>query len=166
MAEPIVPWEHLAQAAATKHKQPALLVDLRRCTGCHACSVACKVEHNVPLGSFRMRVRWLPRPDRPGISFLPVFNAESCDFGAARGAVGLDPACVSACPTAALKFGDLENTSSAVSRETKQHRAKPLASNAKTKTGVHYIGLEPWHASKINAGAALSKDDEDITYEQ
>lgn len=166
MAETIVPWERVAKGAAAARKQPAMLVDLRRCTGCHACSVACKVEHNVPLGSFRMRVRWLPRPDRAGISFLPVFDSETCDFGTNRATVGLDPACVAACPTGALKFGDMEDASSAVASETKKHDAKPLVSAAKTKDGVHYIGVEPWHASKINAGAALSKNDEDITYEQ
>lgn len=33
-----------------------MIVDLERCTGCRACSVACKTEHEVPLGNFRMMV--------------------------------------------------------------------------------------------------------------
>jgi Fe-S-cluster-containing dehydrogenase component len=160
-----IPWEGVAGGSARDLKEPTMLVDLRRCIGCHACSVACKVEHSVPLGAFRMRVRWLPRPDRPGISFLPLFDADSCDFGENRGSVGLDPACVSACPTAALRFGDAEDPSSAVAQASKQG-AKPFASAAKTKDDVIYIGVEPWHASKVHAGVPLSADDDDIIYEQ
>jgi len=28
----------------------AFIIDNRRCIGCHACSVACKTEHEVPVG--------------------------------------------------------------------------------------------------------------------
>ena len=31
-------------------------IDLRKCIGCHACSVACKAEHEVPLGVARVLV--------------------------------------------------------------------------------------------------------------
>ena len=31
----------------------AFLIDNRRCIGCHACSVACKTEHEVPVGVAR-----------------------------------------------------------------------------------------------------------------
>ncbi|MCC7110677.1 MAG: 4Fe-4S binding protein, partial [Deltaproteobacteria bacterium] len=30
-----------------------MLIDLSTCIGCHACSVACKAEFDVPLGKFR-----------------------------------------------------------------------------------------------------------------
>ena len=33
-----------------------LALDVERCIGCHACSVACKVENNVPLGRYRTKV--------------------------------------------------------------------------------------------------------------
>jgi tetrathionate reductase subunit B len=41
--------------AAREKKAPrwAFIVDLRRCIGCRACTVACKAEFNVPLGAFR-----------------------------------------------------------------------------------------------------------------
>ena len=80
-----------------------MFVDVRRCIGCHACSVACKTEHSVPLGEFRTRVRWLPEPGDGRMTFLPLF-AETCDLGANRAQHGLAPACVTACPTKALEL--------------------------------------------------------------
>ena len=29
------------------------LIDNRRCIGCHACTVACKSEHDVPIGQYQ-----------------------------------------------------------------------------------------------------------------
>jgi anaerobic selenocysteine-containing dehydrogenase len=41
-----------ARAAAPPHKAHyGMLIDTRRCIGCHACSVACKAEFDVPLAS-------------------------------------------------------------------------------------------------------------------
>ncbi|MEM1033961.1 MAG: hypothetical protein AAF928_15675 [Myxococcota bacterium] len=170
MSDDLIPWERVAQRGRRAMAKPRLLVDLRRCIGCHACSVACKVEHNVPLGVFRMRVRWLPRPDRPGISFVPVFDPNQCDLGASRGEVDLDPACVSSCPTAALRFGDAADPEAPVVREAARHGAKPLPGAvdhaSPSPLEITYIGLEPWHPEKLNAGVPLSAEDEDIIYEQ
>lgn len=160
------PWESLTKNTERREQKPTMLVDLRRCIGCHACSVACKTEHRVPLGEFRMRVRWLPRPDRPGISFLPLFHADTCDFGANRALYGLAPACVDACPTSALVFGDGAESDAPVTRQAKRLGAKPLETPAKTRTEVLYVGQEDWHGEAIHAGVDLSPDDPDIIYEQ
>jgi tetrathionate reductase subunit B len=45
-----------AMAARGKAPRWAFIVDLRRCIGCRACTVACKAEFNVPLGAFRAAV--------------------------------------------------------------------------------------------------------------
>jgi tetrathionate reductase subunit B len=47
-----------AKASAARGKAPrwAYIVDLRRCIGCRACTVACKAEFGVPLGAFRTAV--------------------------------------------------------------------------------------------------------------
>lgn len=42
-----------AEAARAKAPRWGFIVDLRRCVGCRACTVACKAEFNVPLGAFR-----------------------------------------------------------------------------------------------------------------
>jgi tetrathionate reductase subunit B len=48
----------VSKAIAAKAKAPrwAFIVDLRRCIGCRACTVACKAEFDVPLGAFRTAV--------------------------------------------------------------------------------------------------------------
>ncbi len=113
-----------------------------------------------------MRVRWLPRPDRPGISFLPLFHAQTCDFGANRTSFGMLPACVDACPTGALQFGDAADPDTQVHQAARNSRAVPLESQAPTRADVRYIGLEAWHPDAIHAGVELSPEDSDIIYEQ
>ena len=43
----------------TRHRY-AMVIDLARCIGCEACSVACKVEHNVPPSpdEAARRIQW------------------------------------------------------------------------------------------------------------
>ncbi|GMQ79593.1 MAG: 4Fe-4S dicluster domain-containing protein [Thermodesulfobacteriota bacterium] len=63
------------KAVAARGKAPrwAYIVDLRRCIGCRACTVACKAEFSVPLGAFRTAVYeeihgTFPNPEK---NFLP-----------------------------------------------------------------------------------------------
>ncbi len=51
----------------------AMVVDLRRCTGCHSCSIACKAEHEVPLGVWKTWVKTVEKGVYPNVSklFLP-----------------------------------------------------------------------------------------------
>ena len=54
-------------------KKFGMVVDLRRCIGCHACRVACKSENNVPLGVFRSWVKDMEKGIYPNVSrhYLP-----------------------------------------------------------------------------------------------
>ncbi len=69
------------------------LIDNRRCIGCHACSVACKVEHQVPLGVARTWVKYVEKGQFPDTK--RVFQVTRCNHCA-------DAPCVEICPTAAL----------------------------------------------------------------
>ncbi|HEV8718286.1 MAG TPA: 4Fe-4S binding protein, partial [Candidatus Binatia bacterium] len=37
------------------------IIDNRKCIGCHACTVACKAEHDVPLGVNRTWVKYIEK---------------------------------------------------------------------------------------------------------
>lgn len=73
-------------------KRYAMVIDLRRCIGCHACTVACKAEFDVPLGVFRTWVPYKVVGTYPDVSkqFLPRL-CNHCD----------DPPCVRSCPVGA-----------------------------------------------------------------
>jgi tetrathionate reductase subunit B len=78
-------------------KRYAMAVDLRKCTGCHACSVACKSEFGVPLGVFRSWVKIKEEGKYPNVKkfFLPRL-CNQCD----------DPPCVPVCPVQATSIGE------------------------------------------------------------
>lgn len=66
----------VGQEAGTRKVQYAMVIDTRRCIGCHACTVSCKSENNVPLGSQRCWVENTPKKDNFPMSTIlscPVF---------------------------------------------------------------------------------------------
>jgi len=69
------------------------ILDQTRCIGCHACTVACKAENEVPLGGFRTWVKYIERGEFPEVrrSFA-VLRCNHCD----------DAPCMEICPTTAL----------------------------------------------------------------
>jgi tetrathionate reductase subunit B len=73
-----------------------MALDVARCIGCHACSVACKVEHNVPLGRFRTKVYYFEQGVFPTVQrhFLPTLCMQ-CE----------DAPCLKACKHDAIERG-------------------------------------------------------------
>ena len=43
----------------------AFLIDQDTCIGCHACTIACKSEHDVPLGVNRTWVKYIEKGEFP-----------------------------------------------------------------------------------------------------
>ncbi len=69
------------------------IIDNRRCIGCHACTVACKSEHNVPVGVNRTWVKYIEKGEFPDSRRLfSVMRCNHCD----------DAPCVEICPVTAL----------------------------------------------------------------
>ncbi len=48
-------------------KRWGMLVDQRRCIGCHSCTIACKSENNVPLGYWRSWVKGIQKGSFPDV---------------------------------------------------------------------------------------------------
>ena len=68
-------------------------IDQRSCIGCHACTVACKTEHNVPLGQFRTWVKYVDKGEYPSTTReMGVMRCNHCT----------DAPCVTICPTQSL----------------------------------------------------------------
>jgi len=83
--------------AATDAKVPrwGMVMDLRRCIGCRACTVACKSENNVSLGRFRAVIQEKVIGTFPNTKkvFLPLM-CNHCEGNEKDGV----PPCVKACP--------------------------------------------------------------------
>ena len=77
MEHTLMPWEKVGPQFKKFYKRAGMLVDLDRCIGCHSCSVSCKTENDVPLGNFRMRVRYLEQPDQSAFRSAMAMPAPS-----------------------------------------------------------------------------------------
>jgi Fe-S-cluster-containing dehydrogenase component/formate-dependent nitrite reductase membrane component NrfD len=71
----------------------AFVIDQRKCIGCHACTVACKSEHDVPIGVYRTWVKYIEKGEFPNSRrYFLVNRCNHCT----------DAPCVAICPTKAL----------------------------------------------------------------
>jgi len=73
--------------------QFGFVIDQRKCIGCHACTVACKAENEVPLGGFRTWVKYVEKGTFPQVRrHFTVLRCNHCDAAP----------CVEICPVNAL----------------------------------------------------------------
>lgn len=75
-------------------KRWAMVIDLERCIGCHACTNICKAENNVPIGGFR---DWVEEHELGSgtTAARPYFLPKLCNHCES-------PGCLRACPTGAI----------------------------------------------------------------
>lgn len=174
----------------------AFLIDNRRCIGCHACSVACKAEHEVPLGVARTWVKYVEKgafpetrrtftvtrcnhcESAPCVEICPTTalfrrrdgivdfdgrrcigckaciqgcpydalyidpaaeTAAKCNFCAHKVEVGLEPPCVTVCPTQAILAGDLENPRSRIVEVLGRQATQVRKPEKGTRPRVFYV---------------------------
>jgi Fe-S-cluster-containing dehydrogenase component/formate-dependent nitrite reductase membrane component NrfD len=73
--------------------QYGFVIDQRRCIGCHACTVACKSENDVPIGDFRTWVKYAEVGRFPAVRrHFAVLRCNQCTSAP----------CVTICPVVAL----------------------------------------------------------------
>jgi phenylacetyl-CoA:acceptor oxidoreductase 27-kDa subunit len=147
------PCEEVCPTTATKKRPDGLVsIDYDLCIGCANCVMACpyearSIEHEArfaygkePIASEAKRFD----PARLSVATKCSFCIDRIDAAAITGQVpGRDPevtpACVNSCISGALRFGDLNDPQSSVSRllaETKHFR---MHEELGTGPGVHYI---------------------------
>lgn len=69
------------------------VIDNRRCIGCHACTVACKAEHDDPIGVNKTWVKYIEKGSFPDTNrSFSVMRCNHCD----------DSPCTDVCPVTAL----------------------------------------------------------------
>lgn len=85
----LLPAEEILSSSANTRPRWGFLIDLERCIGCKACTVACKTEFGVPLGVFRCSVKEWETGKFPHITrhFVP-WLCNHCR----------NPICITACP--------------------------------------------------------------------
>jgi molybdopterin-containing oxidoreductase family iron-sulfur binding subunit len=111
------------------------MMDYHRCIGCRYCMAAC------PYGS--RSFNW--RDPQPHIKELNLNYptrtkgvVEKCNFCEERLALGLPPACVEACKTGALTFGELKPGTD-IQRILSQNFALTRKAELGTRPQVYYI---------------------------
>ncbi len=82
-----LPGKALATVSGRKPRY-GMLIDTRKCVGCHACSVSCRSENNVPMRKHRSWVEYVEKGSFPDVTlnFVPRL-CNQCS----------EPPCVEAC---------------------------------------------------------------------
>lgn len=95
-----------------------VVVSPNKCIGCGACIESCPYD---------ARYRH------------PEGYVDKCTFCHHRVEKGMNPACVSVCPTRCMDFGDIHDPNSKVSKLLAERKHKVLAPEAGTKPKVYYL---------------------------
>lgn len=154
-AEP--PCLEVCPTGATYRRPDGIVaVDYALCVGCGYCILACPYDARSMSQRRDNAFRWglghvseelgsgLPEPEHVAVCTKCHFCMGRVDAGLDRGLMpGVDadatPACVVACSSGALSFGDLEDVDSDVSRLLRENRAQRLLEELETDAAVYYV---------------------------
>jgi Fe-S-cluster-containing dehydrogenase component len=130
------PCERICPVSALHYLDNGIVnIDKERCIGCAGCIMAC------PYGAIYMD---------------PETNtADKCTYCAHRVSTGLMPSCVVACPVEANIFGDVEDSSSAISKYIMNNDIKVRKPEKGTFPKHYYAG-----GGDVNLNPLASKREE------
>jgi len=138
--------------ALQKTEFGAVVYDDNKCIGCRYCMMAC--PFGIPTFEWDKRLPWIRK----------------CTFCSDRQSAGLEPACVTACPTGALKFGERDELIAEARERIAAHPDQYVDHiyGEKEVGGTSWLYLSPVpfeklgfptlseHAVTINPGRAMS----------
>ena len=127
-------------AISKREKDGIVLVDQDKCCGSKACIAAC------PYGALNFYEEEkghygeeLTPPEEQGFKRYTPGTAQKCTFCVHRVDKGLEPACVTTCPTHCRIFGDLDDPQSQVSQLMRERNSIALRPDAGTNPSVRYL---------------------------
>lgn len=139
------PCERVCPTGATYTRADGIvLVDKDKCIGCGSCIVACPYDQRTRIEPAMLTDglfgggRLTPFEEQ-GYARFTAGTAVKCTFCHERVDAGLDPACVTTCPTEARIFGDLEDPNSKVRRLIEEHHGRQPLPEKNTGPRVYYI---------------------------
>lgn len=119
--------------ASMKREDGIVLVDAHRCIGCRYCMLACPYDAR----SFVHETITDQLPHRP----RGKGTVESCTLCVHKVDNNEQPACVEACKSGAVIFGDLYDTGSKISQQLKQYPSTQIRTDLNLNTGVRYTNI-------------------------
>jgi phenylacetyl-CoA:acceptor oxidoreductase subunit 1 len=144
-------------SASQKREDGIVWIDQDKCVGCRYCVIACPYQNRTFLSKDK-DTGWFPGegltaiekagkkiyPHQTGTTEKCNFCMERIDSGLKKGLKpGVDrdatPACVNMCPSRALKFGDLDDPESEVSKLIRDRKGFQLHPEYETDPSIYYI---------------------------
>src|SRR6266849_4233183 len=139
------------------------VIDQRKCIGCHACTVGCKEENQVPLGVNRTWVKYIEKGTFPDTRrYFSVMRCNHCDnapcvticptvalYRRPDGIVDFDgdrcigcKSCMQACPVEAIVPGDLDDPNSRIARLVASQQVAVRKPERGTQPKLFYLGAD------------------------
>lgn len=147
------PCMEVCPSTATRKRADGIVtIDYDICIGCGYCAISCPYEarYKVDHADFAFGRNALASeqarfdPAKIGVATKCTFCVDRIDAGIARGKVpGVDPeatpACANACLSGALRFGDIEDPDSAVSKLVAENQWFRMHEDEGTGPGFYYL---------------------------
>jgi len=127
-------------ATYVRKEDNIVMMNSNKCIGCQACVIACPYDarymYKDKKGYFGKE---LTPFEEVGYKQHEIGTIQKCNFNVDRIDKGLNPACVEACPTKTLNFGDFDDPESHVSKLKKTNESTQLRPELGADPSIFYL---------------------------